>query len=94
MYVYNVPRFESLALRQFYKSYTSVAMSNRLNSLIASSGRVCRNTLSLDKYSNDKALRDIPELNERGIFIQGPDGGCSRSYSLLEQGELETLIEI
>lgn len=37
----------------------------------------------LAKCSTDTALRDIQELNTRGIFIQNSGGGRSTSYSLL-----------
>lgn len=42
----------------------------------------------LAKCSNDTALRDIQELQQRGIFIQNPGGGRSTSYRLLNREEM------
>lgn len=43
------------------------------------------------KTSTDTALRDIKDLNERGLLIQNPGGGRSTSYRLLNAEELVQL---
>ena len=40
------------------------------------------------RCSNDAALRDIQQLKERGILMQNPCGGRSRSCRLPNQDEL------
>jgi Fic family protein len=42
----------------------------------------------LAKCSNDTALRDIQELQQRGIFIQNAGGGRSTSYRLVSQKDM------
>jgi Fic family protein len=42
----------------------------------------------LAKCSNDSALRDIQELQKRGMFLQNIAGGRSTSYRLPDQMEI------
>ena len=42
----------------------------------------------LAKCSNDTALRDIRELQERGILVKNPGGGRSTSYRLADPDEV------
>lgn len=79
-------RFWDIANRQGINERQRVVLNRMLDDF--------KGYMSTSKYakiaktSPDTALRDIKELNARGLFIQNPGGGRSTSYRLATAEEL------
>ncbi len=80
-----------LVKARFWESLRGEALNDRqtfvLNRLLDGlEGKLTTSKYAkLAKCSQDTALRDILQLLERGIFVRGPQGGRSTSYTLSPQ---------
>ena len=79
-----------LAKARFWESIAGLSINERqrtaINHLLdGSEGKLTTSQWArMARCSQDTALRDITELMEQGIFVRGPQGGRSTSYTLAE----------